>query len=102
MKHFTQEFTTAIETNLEIAVQQSDTNLQIAEKSILVLKTAIEDLKIFVNKHSFKDACEEILFFKEFIPSVFCQLIYHLQLFQFESRRPLPGSILERKQLHRN
>ncbi|MDP4270454.1 MAG: RteC domain-containing protein, partial [Bacteroidota bacterium] len=63
-----------------------------AQESICHIKSAILLLKAFIREYSFKDEAEEIHFFKKIKPEIVSKLIYHMKLFEIESRRPVMGS----------
>lgn len=54
-----------------------------------VLGNAFDQLKEFIIKYKFKDKDEEILFFKEIKPKIFCHLIYYRKVYNIEMHRPV-------------
>lgn len=62
--------------------------LKKAEKCVKVLESAFEEMKELVGKSKFKDETEEIQFFKETKPQLFCKLIYYKKVFDIENMRP--------------
>jgi len=54
-----------------------------------VLGTAFDKLKEFIISYKFKDEEEEILFFKELKPRIFCHLIYYRKVYNIEMHRPV-------------
>ena len=63
---------------------------------ISLLEKAFEELKSFIVNYSFKDDTEEIYFFKEIKPQLFCLLVYHNKVYNIEMRMPT-GSVNDRK-----
>ena len=90
------QFVTKLNKNLNSQLQAIDIEetdlIKKAQKSILCIKCALNELKIFTLNYTFKDEDEEILFFKEIKPGILSQLIYHVKINNFESKRPL-GSL---------
>jgi hypothetical protein len=68
-----------------------------SQKSIHCIKNTLKNLKIFILNYSFKDEEEEILFFKEIKPQIFSQLIYYVEVFNIENRRPLGSYEIQKK-----
>lgn len=60
-----------------------------AKQSIPLCIKALEELKIFINENGFKSKDEEIYFFKEFKPIISSKLLYFIQIFNIESKRPI-------------
>ncbi len=54
-----------------------------------VLGSAFDKLKEFIIEYKFKDEDEEILFFKEVKPKIFCHLIYYRKVYNIEMHRPV-------------
>jgi RteC protein. len=75
---------------------ECDNTLQKSGLIIPLLEKAFEELKLFTSKYSFKDDLEEIHFFKDIKPQLFCQLVYHNKVYNIEMRMPT-GSINDRK-----
>jgi hypothetical protein len=71
-------------------------NIQESKLIISLLEKAFEDVKSFIVNYSFKDESEEIYFFKEIKPQLFCQLVYHNKVYNLEMRMPT-GSVDDRK-----
>jgi len=59
------------------------------EQSVFCVKTCLLDLKKCINDKPFKTTEDEIFFFKEIKPSINCRLIYFLEIFNIESKRPV-------------
>lgn len=54
-----------------------------------VLGNAFDQLKEFIIAYKFKDDDEEIFFFKEVKPKIFCHLIYYRKIYNIEMHRPV-------------
>lgn len=54
-----------------------------------VLGDAFDRLKEFITGYTFTDEAEEILFFKEIKPKIFCHLIYYRKVYNIEMHRPV-------------
>lgn len=68
---------------LAINVKESDT-LKKAEEITPLLKNAFNYLRLFIHEYEFKDESEDILFFKEIKPILFCDLIYYQKMYNLE------------------
>ena len=79
----------------QIDFQYSD-SLKKSECSIEVLKKFLNELKNFVVTYLFDNQADEIHFFKEIKPSIYSKLIYFVEIFNLQSRRPT-GSISVQK-----
>lgn len=70
----------------------SKENISLAKKAKLCIPLCIKtlsELKIFVNKEGFVSRQEEIQFFKEYKPIISAKLIYFIQIFNIESKKPV-------------
>lgn len=63
-----------------------------AQKSIICIRDILSKLRTFIVGYTFKNEEEEIYFFKVIKPEIVSQLIYHVKINNFESKRPL-GSL---------
>lgn len=73
--------------------------LKRAYDGICLLERAFEQLKKFIHSYTFKDEAEEVLFFKEIKPELFCQLIYHRKVYNIELNRPKGGEAIQKEYL---
>lgn len=80
-----------------IDIEETDLILK-AQKSIICIRDILSKLRTFIVSYPFKTEEEEIYFFKVIKPEIVSQLIYHVKINNFESKRPL-GS-LEIQQSH--
>ncbi|XHR94297.1 RteC domain-containing protein [Mucilaginibacter sp. UC70_90] len=72
----------------EIAVT-AENKLQLAQRSLLLCDEILKRLKEYMRTYIFKDATEEILFFKEIKPSFQRELYYFEELYFIESHKPV-------------
>ncbi|WP_136468591.1 RteC domain-containing protein [Flagellimonas onchidii] len=59
-----------------------------SEKGIKITKSALKSIRKYANDYQFNDKQEEIDFFKNIKPRIYCKLIYYVKLFTIESKRP--------------
>lgn len=64
-----------------------------------VLGNAFDQLKEFIITYKFKDEEEEILFFKELKPKIFCHLIYNRKVYNIEMHRPVASMEAQKEYL---
>lgn len=77
---------------LTINAKDIDT-LKKAEEITSLLTNAFNQLRSFIHEYKFKDESEEILFFKEIKPTLFCDLIYYQKMYNLEIHRPAGGYV---------
>lgn len=71
------------------AIEQKETDLfKKVPAAIDVLEDAFQELKTFISDYTFQDEDEEIRFFKELKPQLFCKLIYYQKIYRIEALRP--------------
>lgn len=78
----------------------SKENISLAKKakqSIPLCIKALTELKSIVNKDGFSSKQEEIKFFKEFKPAISSKLLYYIQIFNIESKKPIGPDKIVRK-----
>lgn len=86
-------FVEKLQKEIKLKIQQ----IEAEDKNILkksldashVLGNAFDRLKEFIIAYKFKDEEEEILFFKEIKPKIFCHLIYYRKVYNIEMHRPV-------------
>jgi len=71
------------------------------ELSVLCVKTCLQTLKEYICNNPFQTPDEEIIFFKETKPSIYSKLIYFVEVFKIESKRPIGNSCHQKKYLLR-
>lgn len=89
-----------LEFELEELETQTEDILVKAEKGIILSKNTLLKIRKHIFKHSFKNAENEIAFFKNFKPQVYSKLIYHVKLFNIESKRPRSSKKSQAKYLN--
>lgn len=77
-----------LEEQLAFIAQETTSATKQAELSVPVCVKALDAVKKLVQKHGFKSEKNEILFFKHLKPKIASKLIYHVQVFNIETRRP--------------
>lgn len=99
MLSFSNKLLSELENQLQFIEQENDVVLKRSELSFIVCKKAIEQLKSFMLKYKFRTTSEEIKFFKEIKPQFTSKLIYHLTLYNIETKKPNGGSKILKKYL---
>lgn len=82
---------------LQKEIRRDIEHIEAEDKNILkksldashVLGNAFDRLKEFITRYTFADEAEEILFFKEIKPKIFCHLIYYRKVYNIEMNRPV-------------
>lgn len=89
MNHFIPKLNIELNSRLHaIDIEETDPITK-AQKSISCLKDILKKLRAFIVNYNFKNEEEEIHFFKVIKPEIVSQLIYHVKINNFESKRPL-------------
>ncbi len=92
MNHFIPKLNIELNSRLHaIDIEETDIITK-AQKSIICIKDILSKLRTFIVSYTFKNEAEEIYFFKVIKPEIVSQLIYHVKINNFESKRPL-GSL---------
>lgn len=99
MLGFSNKLLSDLENQLLFIEQENDIILKRAELSFIVCKKAVQQLKSFILKYKFKTTSEEMKFFKEIKPQFTSKLIYHLILYNIETKKPNGGSKILKKYL---
>lgn len=99
MKHFTSKLIKELDRKLQIIDSDESDDIKKAQESIRCIKNALIQLKVFIREYSFKNEKEEIQFFKEIKPKILSKLIYHVKIFNIESRRPMGSYEIQRTYL---
>lgn len=86
-----------LEDQIRFAEQEQDIILKRSEISFTICKKVIEKLKNFTLKYKFKSTSEEIRFFKDIKPQFTSKLIYHLTLYNIETKKPNGGNKVLKK-----
>lgn len=97
MKQYSYKLTEKINEKLQLLNIEGDNDiLKKIPLAICILEDTFEQLKEFIAEYNFKDKLEEIFFFKEIKPKLFCKLIYYRKIYNIEIRRP-SNSIIAQK-----
>ncbi len=99
MNHFITKLNKNLNNQLQIIDLEESSMINKAKKSITCIKNTLCDLKNLILNYTFKNEEEEILFFKEIKPGIFSQLIYHVKINNFESKRPMGSFEIQQKYL---
>lgn len=73
--------------------------LKKSEDCVELLEAAFEEMKALVADFQFKEESEEIQFFKETKPQLFCKLIYCKKVFDIENMRPNGSDTVQKEYL---
>jgi hypothetical protein len=99
MQVFTNKLLAELDNKLRFIEQENEVILKCSEECFLICKKIIEQLKAFILKYKFKSTNEEIKFFKEIKPQFTSKLIYHLMVYNIETKKPKGGRKILRKYL---
>ena len=99
MLSFTNKLLQKLESDLNRIEQENDTLIKQSELSFGICKVAIEELKSFILKYKFKTETEEVRFFKEVKPQFTSRLIFHLMVYNIETKKPNGGKEILKKYL---
>jgi hypothetical protein len=89
MLHFISSLHKKLKAQLQAIDSEEAELINKAKASTLALTEALTALKAVIVGYVFADEVEEINFFKETKPELVGQLLYHIKIFNIESRRPL-------------
>lgn len=90
-----------LEKQLTEVLQDSDSIINQAERSIDVILQSIDSLKAHLIANPFANIAEEILFFKQIKPKFTSRLIYNVELLKIEGKRPIGSFKTQQKYLMR-
>jgi hypothetical protein len=99
MQVFANKLLIELDSKLRFIDQENEAILKRSALSFEACKGCIETLKNFMLKHKFKAHEEEIRFFKEVKPLFTSKLIYHLTLYNIETKKPNGGREIVKKYL---
>ena len=88
MPFFCSDLYKDLELQLENTWRNQNSVLYLAQQSVRVTKNIIEQLKEIVGVYRFEKEEDEIFFFKEVKPLFYSKLIYYVDIFRIELRRP--------------
>lgn len=99
MLNFSTKLLLTLDNKLRIIEQENDILLKRSELSFTESKIAFTQLKEYILKNNFKSIEEEIRFFKEIKPLFTSRLVYHLMMFNIETKKPSGGKEILKKYL---
>ena len=88
-----------INRKVEKIERSEDNAIKKAIEASYILTEAFCRLKEFIISYEFKSEAEEIGFFKEIKPLLFCKLIYYRKLYNIEMNRPVTGIEAQKEHL---
>lgn len=89
MKAFVEALFVEMELSLKEVSKETSNGLQKAERCCQVVNAILIRLKEFMAGYTFRDAHEEIQFFKEYKPLLFKELIFYSELTYIEAKKPI-------------
>lgn len=96
-------FVDKLQKDVRIRIEKIEAeDMNILKKSLdasHILGDAFDQLKEFITHYAFEDEDEEILFFKEIKPKIFCHLIYYRKVYNIEMLRPVASVEAQREYL---
>lgn len=101
MKQFTDKLHKEVEVHLHKDNNPANDNLTRAKNGILLLEDIFHRLKTFTIDYHFSDKSEEIRFFKEQKPKLFCNLIFYRKMYNLEMHRPTGGQTSQQEYLQK-
>lgn len=99
MKRFTESMKQELLCRLDRIGEMNTPRIEKAREAITLLENAFDELRAFICTKEFKDQQEEIDFFREIKPSLFCHLIYYRKMYNIEINIPHGGRAAHREYL---
>lgn len=96
MIQYTLNLLDTIKKDIQIIDLEDDTTLNKSVKIIELLKTYFNELKEHISEYTFNNETEEIQFFKETKPQIFCMLIYYDNIYRLEINRPTGSESMQK------
>lgn len=96
METYSKKLLAEVDTALEKLHAEFDKPLEYSALAVEILIPVLRQLKSFVSTYTFKDAEEEIHFFKYVKPQFVYRLIYYNEVYIIESNRPYGGNKFDR------
>lgn len=96
MIQYTLNLLDTIRKAVQIIDLEDDTTLNKSVKIIDLLKTYFNELKEHISEYTFNSETEEIQFFKETKPQIFCMLIYYDNIYRLEINRPTGSESMQK------
>lgn len=91
MIRFTDSLRQEVDQSLSVINAKEVDTLKKTEEITSLLRNAFNRLRFFIYEYKFGNEEEEILFFKEIKPELFCDLIYYRKMYNLEIYRPQGG-----------
>jgi hypothetical protein len=101
MKVFVDKLEKEIEARLQVVETMEADMLKKALEASHILGNAFDRLKEFIVSYEFRDAEEEIHFFKNVKPRLCAHLIYYRAIYNIEMNRPVGSLEVQRTYLHK-
>lgn len=86
--NFTNELFANLERDLGLIDLNDGNRLIQLETAFMLVDKTVEKIKAYLDKYTFPDPEEEILFFKYYMPKLLSKSIFYSELFNIESHRP--------------
>ncbi len=83
-----QEFVQGLEDKINVLTIEMENPIFLGQELIETLIGSMKELKIMVLERGFKNAEEEIYFFKHMKPAVLAKLIYYNAIYKIETKKP--------------
>ena len=99
MEEFTKQLYEDIDNQLSFINLETDDCIKRSELSVKLLLIGLSKLKKHISNHKFKSQAEEIKIFKSIKPQFFSKLIYHISVYNIETRKPHGGAKVLKKYL---
>jgi hypothetical protein len=96
MIQYTLNLLDTIKKDVQIIDLEEGTTLNKSLKIIELLKTYFNELKEHISEYTFNSDDEEIQFFKETKPQIFCMLIYYDNIYRLEINRPTGSESMQK------
>jgi hypothetical protein len=96
MIQYTLNLLDTIKKDIQIIDLEENTTLNKSVKIIELLKTYFNALKEHISEYTFNNETEEIQFFKETKPQIFCMLIYYDNIYRLEINRPTGSESMQK------
>jgi len=96
MIQYTLNLLDTIKKDIQIIDLEDDTTLNKSVKIVELLKTYFNELKEHISEYTFNNEMDEIKFFKETKPQIFCMLIYYDNIYRLEINRPTGSESMQK------
>jgi hypothetical protein len=96
MIQYTLNLLDKIKFEIETIDLEEDTILNKSVKIIDLLKTYFDELKEHISDYTFNNETDEIQFFKETKPQIFCMLIFYDNIYKLEINRPTGSESMQK------